>query len=700
MIFEIILPQDRFFEEKLTGLKRKNFIYGKNGTGKSSITEMIAEQYSNEKKIFIFQGFKSVIAENGSLNAISLGDVNSKLQPEIEKQHEKIGELSRDLKEPIIECENSFTRFKKAKKDYEEFSKSIEKFYITAASSIKNEHVEWTGINYNKNHFKNDIKEAITLNRDQILEYKSKEAQTTITNFIKPLFIEPKVERFVESVNEIITINITKSAVLNFETTNEMNWVKEGLYFHEEGDTCAFCGSTVSKIRYDDLNSFFNNEIKILEERINNSIKQIEKSKEEVNKNTILDKYNYFPKFHSQLDKLNAKILDLKDKHNDYFDTLIQTLKKKKEDIFLPLNEIDMAYPKNFKEIIKESNELYKENLRYNENLTEIKKEAQQKLKLNEVSNKLKDNDYYKNIRTLEKLEHEKLEAERIINEQNAKLLNEQNNLEKLLSQTVDESKAALNINDLLKRLGNQSFKLVSVKNDEQKGQYNIKGYDNKIRNIETLSTGEKNIVAFLWFIFNLENTELKASNDAIIIFDDPMNSNDDTAQYLIITKLQELIKNIGNRQLFIFTHNIHFYINARFRWWNGCSKESYDKTTFHLIKNGVKTHVNCIVKEEDDLRTSYDALWSEVKWLYKNNKPDMMINPLRRIFETYQKFNKINDIYLNDAEARKLFNVNSHSIDDLEADLNGKNVEELMVKVKEIFIDLGAREHFNHYWK
>jgi wobble nucleotide-excising tRNase len=699
MISEIILSQDRFFEEKLTGLKRKNFIYGKNGTGKSSITEMIAEQYSNDKDIFIFQGFKSVIAENGNLNAISLGDVNSKLQPEIEKQQEIIDTLSRDLEEPKIECENSYTRFKKAEKEYEEFSKSMEKFYITAASSIKNEHSEWTGINYNKNHFKNDIKDAITLSKDQVLEYKSKEAQTTITNIIKPSFIEPKVEKFLESVNKIITTNITKSAVLNFETNNEMNWVKEGLYFHEEGDRCAFCGSTVSKIRYDDLNSFFNNEIKILEEKINNGIRQIEKSKEEINEITIIDKHNYFRKFHFQLDKLNAKILDLKDRHNAYFDLLIQTLKKKKEDIFLPLNEIGIAYPPDFKEIIKESNELYNENLRYNENLEDIKKEAQQKLKLNEVSTKLIDNDYDKNMKRFEKLKFEKLEAERLINEQNAKLLNEKNKLEELLSQTVDESKAALNINNLLERLGNQSFKLVSVKKDKQKGQYNIRGYDDKIRNIETLSTGEKNIVAFLWFIFNLENTELKASNDAIIIFDDPMNSNDDTAQYLIISKLQELIKNIGDRQLFIFTHNIHFYINARFRWWNGCNKESYDKATFHLLKNGVKTHVNYIFKEEDDLRTSYDALWSEVKWLYKNNKPDMMINPLRRIFETYQKFNKINDIYLNDAEARKLFNVNSHSIDDLEADLNGKNKVELMFKVEEIFTDIGAREHFNHYW-
>ncbi|PCF86331.1 hypothetical protein B4W76_08810 [Staphylococcus intermedius] len=91
--------------------------------------------------------------------------------------------------------------------------------------------------------------------------------------------------------------------------------------------------------------------------------------------------------------------------------------------------------------------------------------------------------------------------------------------------------------------------------------------------------------------------------------------------------------------------------------------------------------------------------MWLEVKWLYDNRKPNLMINPLRRIIETYQKFNKIQDAYTTHMEAKKLFNVNSHGIDDLEADLNGKNEKELMLIVKSLFTDMNAEQHFSQYW-
>lgn len=175
------------------------------------------------------------------------------------------------------------------------------------------------------------------------------------------------------------------------------------------------------------------------------------------------------------------------------------------------------------------------------------------------------------------------------------------------------------------------------------------------------------------------------------------MNSNDDTVQYLIISKLQELLRNLGDRQLFILTHNIHFYLNVRYHWWNGGKS---DKKTFHLIKNDIKTRIRIIKNKDEDLKTSYDALWSEVEWLYNNKRPNAMLNSLRRIFETYAKFNKIDNIFFNDVESQKLFNVNSHSIDDLEADLNGKTEDDLMSKVEQIFNDNNALNHFSHYWK
>lgn len=273
-----------------------------------------------------------------------------------------------------------------------------------------------------------------------------------------------------------------------------------------------------------------------------------------------------------------------------------------------------------------------------------------------------------------------------------------------LISQSVDESYAAEEINKKLERLGSHQFKLVLV-DDEQKGQYIIENLDGTRRNIETLSTGEKNIVAFLWFISDLNNPEKNSSKEKIIVFDDPMNSNDDSVQYLIILQLQKLLKNLSqSEQIFILTHNIHFYLNVRYKWWRGSRSQLEKKNTLHIFKVDGRSSFRTVSSEDDDLMTSYQALWNELHWLYEQQKPDFMLNPIRRIMETYLKFNKINssDFYEDFDEIEKLFNVNSHSIDDIddfETNANGKTPDEIIDMMRQIFRENGGENHFNSNW-
>ena len=76
MIEYIELPTNRFRQNRLENLKSKNFIFGKNGTGKSSIVTCIEEQYSEEYDIRVFQGYERIVAEQGQLNSIALGTEN------------------------------------------------------------------------------------------------------------------------------------------------------------------------------------------------------------------------------------------------------------------------------------------------------------------------------------------------------------------------------------------------------------------------------------------------------------------------------------------------------------------------------------------------------------------------------------------------------------------------------------------------
>ena len=89
---------------------------------------------------------------------------------------------------------------------------------------------------------------------------------------------------------------------------------------------------------------------------------------------------------------------------------------------------------------------------------------------------------------------------------------------------------------------------------------------------------------------------------------------------------------------------------------------------------------------------------------MYEQRKPEFMLNPIRRIFETYAKFNQIDTslLYRDNKVAEKLFNVNSHSVEDIEdfsSDPNGRSREEIMNLVKEVFDNNNAISHFNKHW-
>lgn len=77
------------------------------------------------------------------------------------------------------------------------------------------------------------------------------------------------------------------------------------------------------------------------------------------------------------------------------------------------------------------------------------------------------------------------------------------------------------------------------------------------------------------------------------------------------------------------------------------------------------------------------------------------MLNLIRQIIETFCSFSAKdkNDFYKKSPELKKLLNVNSHGIEDLEVDLNGKTEEQIKNLFSEIFEYNGYKEHFDQLW-
>ena len=88
--------------------KRKTYIYGPNGTGKTTISNQI-KKMSNDYDVYVFQGFESVISSDKTLNAIVLGTENVEISQQLDKINGLIESKQKeinDIKETISEPKN------------------------------------------------------------------------------------------------------------------------------------------------------------------------------------------------------------------------------------------------------------------------------------------------------------------------------------------------------------------------------------------------------------------------------------------------------------------------------------------------------------------------------------------------------------------------------------------------------------------
>lgn len=693
---------DRFKDKKISFTEGKPaFIFGRNGTGKTTITNAIIEQCKDSYDVRVFKDFENV-AENKQLNAIALGEENSEIQGKINDLNRKIDELNETIIDDDINYNNNLcAEFKKSKSNYDECSKKIEKFFTNSAAQITNKCN--LGRNYNKNNFKDDIKlNPVELKEDELKNNNSitKEDKKEIVNL--PPIEDYELKKILTSANEIIRTETPQPTNLPELSDNpdKQNFARQGMRLHRPGDKCSFCGSIFEDNRWNELSRFFNEELAKTEKRINHELDYISGIEEQIDKIKRIEPEMFYGHLLKEVSEVNSLITSRVNEIKIFLSTIKGALLEKQKSPFVKLDPIKEDIPKGFEDINNRIKQLVDDANNFTNEISERKTKAEKAIRLSYVAQLLKEFDYTKNNEQLSILkslmDSKKEEIEKIKEDIRGK----KEDIKDLISKTKNEQLAATKINHLLKQFGINSFSLELVQNpdNKQKGQYQILGHNGKLRNVENLSRGEMNIVAFLYFIFKLDE-EGDSSNPRIIIFDDPMTSNDDVTQYLMISELQRIYSAMIDKKSYfiVLTHNCHFYLNVR-----KSRRKFYEKyDNIHLLSDGNKTSIQPIRKGDCDLHTSYELLWIELKFLYVANKPALMISCCRRICETFEKFNGIEEFYKDsNKSAKKLFDVNVHSIDDLDSEQSGKTKEEIIEILKELFRSNNAEDHFTKYWE
>lgn len=100
-----------FEDENIEFDKPVNFVFGKNGTGKSTITKLIKEQ-NTDKDVRVYQGVNSV-AVDGKLNSVILGEENTVAQRNIESYELKISDIGNEIEKKNKNIESIQEEYKK-----------------------------------------------------------------------------------------------------------------------------------------------------------------------------------------------------------------------------------------------------------------------------------------------------------------------------------------------------------------------------------------------------------------------------------------------------------------------------------------------------------------------------------------------------------------------------------------------------------
>lgn len=217
MIEALNLPNYIFSNTKLEGLKRKNFIYGRNGTGKSSIAKAINEQYGQAYDVRIFFGGESFIYESESLDAIALGRTNAEVQPKIDKLNSVITILKEETNTDKVDRVDSLgSKWKYAYDELDKADKALDDFYKAGAKYLKKNYPVIVGGNYHKGIYKLDNIEASSLDDSLVKTYEDMLELTGLAPIEMIEAQEYDLKELKQRVESLLNQSAIKNAILHF----------------------------------------------------------------------------------------------------------------------------------------------------------------------------------------------------------------------------------------------------------------------------------------------------------------------------------------------------------------------------------------------------------------------------------------------------------------------------------------------------
>lgn len=485
------------------------------------------------------------------------------------------------------------------------------------------------------------------------------------------------------------------------------DWVAWGREYIKENSICPFCQKeTITEEFKKQLESYFDTNYQ-------ESIETIKKMKEDYTNKTaeVLERLDEIVETEqkNQQTKLNTEI----------FKRIIETLKNKingnQQKMLDKGKEMSRSFKlESTKNEIKEIRDLIDTANQQIANHNEIIKDTKnQKKNCVEQTWKFLVNEFKSDIQEYDKkycgLEKGINNLEKAISENQEEVKKLENEIKELEKNMVSIKPIVNKINTLLKGYGFTNFGLACTEDEKF---YRIQREDGQLVG-ETLSEGEVTFITFLYY-YHLAKGSLKEndiSKNKVLVIDDPISSLDSNILFIVSALVKDLMKETMKektniKQIIILTHNTYFYKEITLEY---DLKRYQRKYSFWIIKKD--NNVSKIKGyKENPIKNSYELLWQEVKQAKENNASWVSLqNIMRRIIEYYFRIlggfkhnDSLNECFENIEEKRvcnsfiSWFNDGSHGIsDDLFVQSQDTSIETYLKVFEKIFKETSHEAHY-----
>ena len=614
--------------------KTKNIIFGYNGRGKSSLAEGIIRTYSTQETNNLSYRYFN---RNYVRERLLLNDDDTVINGVKVSFSENDADIAQKIDELKLKIRDVEGLKNKIHNDRHALRRSIDKIHDEKKGNAKINHKQSRRtIEQVLEDYESDLVEALKVSssKDYIKHFSADSKRLEDDKDKLRSLSLPELEIDILSNDEkdflVRTLNTKYKQTEDIPNNEVIKWLEKGISFHDKSEKiCKFCQGPLNLQDVKDrIKEYKNNDIQ-------NHISSFSSIMDKLSRNLALIEAAKITKCNLDFIDLDSNIIDelCECTAVQELSCVIERLKNKIDDMSKTYSQKDVV--SDFEQEVNTKNNHIR--AAYTRKITEIESSINNidKLAKGCIAIALKESDVGEKLKVIHKEEEEvnKIQVE------NQKI---QETIDTLEASQSEYSDFMDFLNEVLESLGIQ-IKLSLVEDN----YYLRHAFENTDLTINDISEGEKNLLALLYFYFELYNDNQQKNLKEVIkliVIDDPISSLDDSNKFYVLEIVKKILTET-NIQVFVLTHSWDDFCQLSY----GIKRDDEYIELFEVYKDEVNNYKSSVRKCKCNI-SPYKKLFSEIYELSNKSIEDLSEcdiyhadNSMRRVFEEFLNIKKAN---------------------------------------------------------